>query len=41
LIPEATWKPATRTLLIPERAMPKEKVLVWVKDIVEQLTSVA
>jgi transcription-repair coupling factor (superfamily II helicase) len=41
LIPEATWKPATRTLLIPERAMPKEGVLAWVKDIVEQLTSAA
>ena len=41
LIPEAQWKPATRTLLIPERCMPKDKVLSWVKDIVEQLTSAA
>ena len=41
LLPEAIWKPATRTLLIPERAMPKEKVLLWVRDIVEQLTSAA
>ena len=41
LIPEAQWKPATRTLLIPERCMPKDKALSWVKDIVEQLTSAA
>lgn len=41
LLPEAQWKPATRTLLIPERAMPNDKVLVWVRDIVEQLTSKA
>ena len=43
LLPEALWKPATRTLLIPERALPKDKdkVLAWVRDIVEQLTSAA
>jgi len=43
LLPEALWKPATRTLLIPERLMPKDsdKVLSWVRDIVEQLTSAA
>jgi hypothetical protein len=41
LVPEAIWKPATRTLLIPERLMPKDKPLVWVRDLVEQLTSAA
>jgi transcription-repair coupling factor (superfamily II helicase) len=43
LVPEAEWRPATRTLLIPERLLPKDhdKVVVWVRDIVEQLTSVA
>ena len=41
LLPDAQWKPATRTLLIPERSMPKTGVLTWVRDIVEQLTSAA
>jgi transcription-repair coupling factor (superfamily II helicase) len=43
LVPEAEWRPATRTLLIPERVLPKDhdKVVVWVRDIVEQLTSAA
>ena len=41
LVPEAEWRPATRTLLIPERVLPKDhdKVVVWVRDIIEQLTS--
>ncbi|MCA1708143.1 MAG: transcription-repair coupling factor, partial [Actinobacteria bacterium] len=41
LLPDALWKPATRTLLIPERSMPSDGVLSWVLDIVEQLTSAA
>jgi transcription-repair coupling factor (superfamily II helicase) len=39
LVPEAEWRPATRTLLIPERVMPKEKIVEWVRDLVQQLTS--
>jgi transcription-repair coupling factor (superfamily II helicase) len=41
LVPEAEWRPATRTLLIPERVLPRDKVVVWVTDIVQQLTSPA
>jgi hypothetical protein len=41
LVPEAEWRPATRTLLIPERVLPADhdKVVVWVREIIEQLTS--
>ncbi|HWC15265.1 MAG TPA: transcription-repair coupling factor [Actinomycetota bacterium] len=41
LVPEADWRPATRTLLIPERVLPKDNVVRWVREIVEQLTSAA
>jgi transcription-repair coupling factor (superfamily II helicase) len=39
LLPEAEWRPATRTLLVPERVVPKEKTVAWLADLVEQLTS--
>ena len=41
LIPQATWKPENRTLLIPERFVPKEGVVMWVTDLLQQLTSAA
>ena len=41
LVPEAEWRPATQTLLIPERVLPSDNVIVWVREIVEQLTSAA
>ena len=41
LVPEADWRPATRTLLIPERVLPDSNVVGWVREIVEQLTSAA
>jgi transcription-repair coupling factor (superfamily II helicase) len=39
LLPDATWKPDTRTLLIPERLIPAAGVVGWVTKILEQLTS--
>ena len=39
LLPDATWKPDTRTLLIPERVVPAAGVVGWVTKILEQLTS--
>ncbi|MDQ3951452.1 MAG: transcription-repair coupling factor [Actinomycetota bacterium] len=41
LLPEAQWKPATQTLLIPERAVPPSGVVAWVTDLLQQLTSAA
>ncbi|HEX2296540.1 MAG TPA: TRCF domain-containing protein, partial [Actinomycetota bacterium] len=41
ILPEAQWKPATQTLLIPERAVPKTDVVAWVTDLLQQLTSAA
>ncbi|HYP22062.1 MAG TPA: transcription-repair coupling factor [Actinomycetota bacterium] len=41
LLPEAEWKPATQTLLIPERVVPKTDVVAWVTDLLQQLTSAA
>ncbi|MGH2730523.1 MAG: transcription-repair coupling factor, partial [Actinomycetota bacterium] len=41
ILPEAQWKPATQTLLVPERALPQQGVVAWVKNLIEQLTSAA
>ena len=41
LFPQATWRPENRTLLIPERSVPKEGVVTWVADLLQQLTSAA
>ncbi len=41
ILPRAEWRPATRTLLIPEVSVPKTGVVDWVDDIIQQLTSVA
>jgi transcription-repair coupling factor (superfamily II helicase) len=37
LLPGAEWRPSTRTLLIPERMVPKENVVTWATDLLEQL----
>jgi transcription-repair coupling factor (superfamily II helicase) len=39
ILPGAEWKPATTTLLIPERAVPSTDVVAWLTGILEQLTS--
>ena len=39
LLPTAEWRPTTQTLLIPEKALPKEGVVAWVRNLLEQLTS--
>ncbi|MQA99200.1 MAG: transcription-repair coupling factor [Actinobacteria bacterium] len=41
LIPTAEWKPTTAALLIPEPAVPKDDVVGWVTDLLQQLTSPA
>jgi transcription-repair coupling factor (superfamily II helicase) len=41
ILPEATWRPENRTLLIPERALPKSGVVPWVTSLLQQLTSAA
>ena len=41
ILPTAEWRPATQTLLIPERALPKEEVVTWLIDVIQQLTSAA
>jgi transcription-repair coupling factor (superfamily II helicase) len=41
ILPEAEWRPANQTLLVPERLVPKEGVVAWVADLLEQLTSPA
>ena len=41
ILPSAEWRPATQTLLIPERELPSEDVVAWLIDIVQQLTSPA
>jgi transcription-repair coupling factor (superfamily II helicase) len=41
LLPDAEWRPATQTLLIPERSVPKTGVVAWVTDLLQQLTSAA
>ena len=39
ILPEAEWKPATQTLLVPDRAVPKTGAVTWVTDLLQQLTS--
>jgi transcription-repair coupling factor (superfamily II helicase) len=39
LVPEAEWRPATSTLLIPERLVPSEGAVAWLTKLLEQLTS--
>ena len=41
ILPSAQWKPENRTLLVPERALPKTGVVTWVTDLLQQLTSAA
>jgi transcription-repair coupling factor (superfamily II helicase) len=41
LLPSAEWRPGTQTLLIPERALPREGAVPWVTELVQQLTSPA
>ena len=41
LLPTAEWRPGTQTLLVPERALPKTDVVVWVDELLQQLTSPA
>jgi transcription-repair coupling factor (superfamily II helicase) len=41
ILPSAEWRPATQTLLVPERDLPKTGVVTWVIDLLEQLTSSA
>ena len=41
ILPDAQWRAATKTLLLPERAVPKADVVAWVSNVVEQLTSAA
>jgi hypothetical protein len=38
LLPQAEWRPSSRTLLIPERVVPKEHVVSWLIDLLQQLT---
>ena len=39
LLPQAEWRPSTRTLLIPERSVPQTDAVVWLTDLLQQLTS--
>jgi transcription-repair coupling factor (superfamily II helicase) len=41
LLPRAEWKPATQTLLVPERDVPRKEVVDWVANLLQQLTSTA
>jgi transcription-repair coupling factor (superfamily II helicase) len=41
LVPEAEWRPATRTLLVPERVVPRTGAVEWLTHLLEQLTSAA
>ncbi len=41
ILPNAQWRVNTRTLLIPERSLPSENVVVWLIDVIQQLTSPA
>jgi transcription-repair coupling factor (superfamily II helicase) len=41
ILPEAEWRPETRTLIVPERLVPGDGVVPWVKDLIQQLTSAA
>lgn len=39
ILPDAEWRPSSRTLLVPERAVPEHGVVEWVSDLLQQLTS--
>jgi transcription-repair coupling factor (superfamily II helicase) len=39
LVPDAQWRPATQTLLIPERAVPMSDAVRWLTNLLQQLTS--
>jgi transcription-repair coupling factor (superfamily II helicase) len=39
ILPGAEYRPETRTLLVPERMLPKSGAVKWVTEIVDQLTS--
>lgn len=39
MLPNAQWRPETRTLLVPEGDLPKKDPVVWVTRLIEQLTS--
>jgi transcription-repair coupling factor (superfamily II helicase) len=39
LFPGAEYRPATRTLLVPERLLPNSGVVSWVADLLQQLAS--
>jgi transcription-repair coupling factor (superfamily II helicase) len=41
ILPQAEWRPATRTLLVPEQYVPKRRVVSWVSNLLQQLTSAA
>jgi transcription-repair coupling factor (superfamily II helicase) len=41
VLPQADWRPATRTLLVPERVLPDRGVVAWVAELLQQLTSPA
>lgn len=41
LLPQAQWRPATQTLLIPERLVPRTDAVSWLTKILQQLTSAA
>jgi transcription-repair coupling factor (superfamily II helicase) len=39
ILPGAEWRPSSQTMLVPERLLPKTGVVVWVSDLLQQLTS--
>ena len=39
LLPDAEWRPEGATLLVPERDLPKNGVVVWVTKLIDQLAS--
>jgi len=39
LLPEASFRPETRTLIVPERLVPRTGVVAWVTKILDQLIS--
>jgi transcription-repair coupling factor (superfamily II helicase) len=39
LLPGAEWRASSRTLLIPERMVPKDNVVSWAIDLLQQLAS--
>jgi transcription-repair coupling factor (superfamily II helicase) len=39
ILPGAEWRAGNQTLLVPERMIPKQGVVAWVTDLLQQLTS--